>query len=64
MRAPNWLLTIVRMVRLQNAMMVLCAVLVSEEPLACPHVDDREFENTLWLSFENVQNGVNGVALV
>ena len=29
MRAPNWLLTLVRMVRLQNAMMVLCAVLVS-----------------------------------
>jgi signal transduction histidine kinase len=29
MRAPNWLLTIARMVRLQNAMMVLCAVLVS-----------------------------------
>src|SRR5215472_1939036 len=29
MRVPSWLLTIGRMVRLQNAMMVLCAVLVS-----------------------------------
>jgi signal transduction histidine kinase len=29
MRAPAWLASIVRMVRLQNAMMVLCAVLVS-----------------------------------
>ena len=29
MRVPPWLLTIGRMVRLQNAMMVLCAVLVS-----------------------------------
>jgi signal transduction histidine kinase len=29
MRVPNWLLTIGRMVRLQNAMMVLCAILVS-----------------------------------
>jgi len=28
-RAPAWLVSIVRMVRLQNAMMVLCAVLVS-----------------------------------
>jgi signal transduction histidine kinase len=29
MRAPSWLLTLVRLIRLQNAMMVLCAVLVS-----------------------------------
>ena len=29
MRVPGWLLTVARMVRLQNAMMVLCAVLVS-----------------------------------
>jgi signal transduction histidine kinase len=29
MRAPAWLISIARMVRLQNAMMVLCAVLVS-----------------------------------
>ena len=29
MRAPPWLLGIARMVRLQNAMMVLCAVVVS-----------------------------------
>jgi signal transduction histidine kinase len=28
-RAPAWLVSIVRMIRLQNAMMVLCAVLVS-----------------------------------
>jgi signal transduction histidine kinase len=28
-RAPEWLVSLVRMVRLQNAMMVLCAVLVS-----------------------------------
>jgi signal transduction histidine kinase len=29
MRTPSWLLNITRMIRLQNAMMVLCAILVS-----------------------------------
>ena len=47
MRAPTWLLTIVRMVRLQNAMMVLCAVLVSAYGASMYTSLHRAYEQTM-----------------
>jgi signal transduction histidine kinase len=47
MRAPAWLITVGRMVRLQNAMMVLCAVLVSAYGASMYASVHRSYQQTL-----------------
>src|SRR5580658_6075508 len=47
MRPPTWLLNIARMVRLQNAMMVLCAVLVSAYGASMYASVHRSYQQTL-----------------
>ncbi|HXO00939.1 MAG TPA: ATP-binding protein [Stellaceae bacterium] len=47
MRAPPWLLGIARMVRLQNAMMVLCAVVVSAYGASMYASIHRAYQQTL-----------------
>jgi signal transduction histidine kinase len=47
MRAPQWLVTVGRMVRLQNAMMVLCAVLVSAYGASMYASLHRAYEQTM-----------------